>query len=50
MKRLLSWIGGVLVALGALATTAHAATSEAVHAAGGCLACNLHECLMAMFL
>ena len=50
MKRLLSWAGGILVALGVLATTAHAATSEAAHAAGECLPCSLHECLMAMFL
>jgi hypothetical protein len=49
MKRVASWVAGILVAVGVLASTAHAATSEAAHAAGGCLACNLHECLMAMF-
>ena len=49
MKRLLSWTGGILVALAALATTAHAATSAEAHAAGQCIVCNLHACLLAMF-
>jgi hypothetical protein len=50
MKRLTSWIGGILLALVALATTAHAATSAEAHAIGQCIACNLHDCLMSMFL
>ena len=49
MKRLLSWTGGVLLLLAALATTAHAATSAEAHAAGQCIACNLHACLLAIF-
>lgn len=49
MKRLISWTGIVLVALATLATTAHAATSAEAHAAGQCVVCNLHDCLMAMF-
>ena len=48
MKRLLSWTGGILVTLGVLATTAHAATSAEAHAAGQCIVCSLHTCLMAM--
>ena len=48
MKRLLFWTGGIFVAAATLATTAHAATSAEAHAAGQCLVCNLHACLMAM--
>ena len=48
MKRLLPWTGGILMALAVLATTAHAATSAEAHAAGQCLVCNLHSCLMGM--
>jgi hypothetical protein len=48
MKRVLSWVGIVLLALFALGVTTHAATSEAAHAAGECIFCNLHNCLLSM--
>ena len=49
MKRVLSWTGGVLVALVVLGASAHAATGVEAHEAGECIVCNLHSCLMAMF-
>ena len=48
MKKVLSWTGGVLLALVVLGATAHASTSVEAHERGECIICNLHNCLFAM--
>ena len=47
MKRVLSWTGGVLLALVVLGATAHASTSVESHENGDCVSCNLFSCLHA---
>ena len=48
MKRALRWVGGTVLAIVALGASAHAATSPEAHANGGCIVCNLHDCLYSM--
>ena len=47
MKRVLSWTGGVLLALVVLGATAHASTSVEAHENGDCVSCSFFECLHA---
>ena len=48
MKRVLTWVGGALIAVVALGASAHAATSVEAHERGECIVCNLHDCLYSM--
>ena len=45
VKKILSWTGGVLLALGVLAGTAHASTSVEAHENGDCVTCSFFSCL-----
>ena len=49
MKKVLSWTGGVLLALVVLGTTAHATTSVEAHENGDCVSCSLLACLHDFF-
>jgi hypothetical protein len=48
MKKVLSWTGGVLLALVLLGGAAHASTSVEAHENGDCTACNFFSCLHTM--
>ena len=45
MKKVLSWTGGVLLALVLLGGAAHASTGAEAHENGDCVACNFFACL-----
>ena len=45
MKKVLSWTGGVLLALFVLGGVAHASTSVEAHENGDCVACSFFACL-----
>ena len=49
MKRVLTWTGGMLVAMVVLAGSAHAATSVEGHENGDCITCNICACLHSLF-
>ena len=48
MKKVLSWTGGLLLALVLLGGVAHASTSVEAHENGDCVSCNLFSCLHSM--